>query len=173
MDDLGINRWLLDNYGKTVDGHPLFRLLWTTNVTEKRYSEFHDYYGEIFIRAVREIRECLKYPFAQDRWVLERICPISQAARDAGLRTDEKYDYVEIYTFQDRDGNMLPLTRDKVETALYLFFNFYLKMNLKQRTDLRMQLLAQRELEKRNKTRDAIGELRSPLGFVLDRSSKK
>lgn len=169
MDDLGINKWLAENYGTTVDGRQLFRLIWSTGVSEKRYSEFHDYYGDIFIRAVREVRECLKYPFAQDRWVLERIQPISKEARDLGLvDIGDKYDYVEVYIFQDRNGNFLPLTRDKVEQALYLFFKFYLQMSWKERTDMRMQMLAKRELEKRNKTRDAIGELRSPFGFVLE-----
>lgn len=169
MDDLGINQWLLDNYGKTIDGRPLFRLIWSTNVTEHRYSEFHDYYGEVFIRKVREVRECLKYPFAQDRWVLERICPVSKEAREQGLvDTGDKYAYVEIYTFQDKNGNFLPISRDKVEQALYLFFKFFLQMSWKQRTDMRMEMLAKRELDKKDKTREAIGELRAPHGFVLE-----
>jgi len=166
MDDLGINKWLLDNYGKTIDGHPCFRLTWSTGVTELRHSEFHDFYGDIFIRRVVETREVLKYPFAQNRWIIERIAPINKEAKEMGL-VSANYSYEEVYTFQDKEGNFLPLSRDKVEAALFLYFKYFLQLNQRQRTDMRMEMLAKRELAKKTKTREAIGELRSPYGFVL------
>lgn len=162
-----INKWLRDNYGTTVTGKPLFRIIWSTNITEHRYSEFSDFYGDILVRTVREIREVLKYPFAQDRFVLERIAVISDKARELGLRSDNNEEYVEVYTFQDKEGNFLPVTHEMTETALFLFFRFFLGMSWKERTDMRMEMLAKRELERKQKTREALGEGRSPFGFVL------
>lgn len=167
-----INKYLLEHYGRTPEGLPYFRLLWTTNVTEKRFSEFHDYYGDIFIRTVREVREVLKYPFAQDRYVLERIREISPQAIELGLRSDVPYSYEEVYTFQDKEGKALPVDLDKIETALYLYFTFFVRMSWQQRTDLHMEILAKKELEKRNKTREMLGDGRSPFSFVLERNKK-
>lgn len=168
MDDLGINKWLKDNYGTTVEGLSLFRLIWSTNVTEHRFSEFHDYYGDILLRRVRETREVLKYPFAQDRWVLERVQLIDDKVRDFGLMTNDQYHYEEIYVFQSKEGKFLPLNQQAVEAAMFLFFKFYLQMTRKERTDLRMELLARRELVKKQKIRELIGDGRAAHGFVLE-----
>lgn len=169
MDDLGINKWLEENYGKTVDGHPLFRLKWSDKTyREMRKSRFIDFSDNLQIRDVVETRSVPKYPFAQNRWVLERIHLIPDAARDAGLQTDLQFSYEEIYTFQDRDGKALELSREKVEQAMYLFFKFYLLMSHNERVDMRMRMLAQRELERKQKIKESLGEGRSPFGFVLE-----
>jgi hypothetical protein len=158
-----INKHLEDYYGTLVTREPLFKVSWTTNLTENRYSEFTDFNGEDPIRTVREVRLCLKYPFAQDRYVLERIQPISEEAKRMGL-VNGNYSYEEVYLFQDRLGQFLPLTLDKVEQALYLFFQFYLKLSQQERTDMRMDMLAKRELEKRQKTLELVDRrLRSPF----------
>jgi hypothetical protein len=167
MDDLGLNKWLLDTYGSTIEGLPLFRLIWSTNVTEKRYSEFTDFYGEIIIRTVTEVREVLKYPFAQDRWVIERICPVTREMKQAGL-TDELYTYSELYVFQDKKGNFLPLTREMCEAAMYLFAKFFLQMSWQQRADFRMEQFAKREMERRRKMRELVGENQSSINIVLE-----
>lgn len=166
MDDLGINKYLLDTYGTTPEGLPWFRLIWSTGITEKRYSEFHDYSGDIFIRAVREVREVLKYPFAQDRWVIERIRPINQQALEAGLRSDVPYSYEEVYIFQDKQGNFLPLSQSVAEAAIFLYFTFFLKYSYKERVDFRMKKLAEKHLESKKKTRELIGDGGSPFAFV-------
>ena len=168
MDDLGINKWLDDSFGRTPENYPYFRLIWSTGITEKRYSEFHDFSGDILIRVVRETREVLKYPFAQDRWIIERIKPVDKQALDAGgLRTDDKFTYEEVYIFQDKEGNFLPLSPEMAEAAIYLYFRFFLTTK-KQRYDHRMELLARKSLEAKQKTKEALGEGRSPFGFVLE-----
>jgi hypothetical protein len=168
MDDQGLNKYLEDTYGRTVDGKVLFRLIWSTGVTEFRKSRFIDFSGDLQIRDVIETREVLKYPFAQDRWVLERIKLIDKKAREFGLVSDENYSYEEIYVFQDREGNFLPLNREALEAAMYLFCKFYLQMTPKERADMRMQILANKELQKRNDIAEKLGEGRSPFGFVLE-----
>lgn len=168
MDDQGLNKFLEDTYGTTIYGKPLFRLLWSTGVTEKRKSRFTDFHDDLLIRDVIEERIVLKYPMAQDRWVLERIHFFDKHAKELGLLSDENFSYEEVYTFQDRKGDFLPLNRDKVEAAMFLFFKYFLQMSWKERTDMRMELLAKRELAKKQETIEAIGELRSPFGFVLE-----
>ena len=168
MDDLGLNKWLDESFGRTPEGYPYFRLIWSTGITEHRYSEFHDYYGDIFVRAVREVREVLKYPFAQDRWIIERIRPITKEARKLGLQSEGNFCYEEVYIFQDREGNFLPLDRQMVEVAIYLYFKHVVSLSRKQRTDIRMEMLAKKELEKKKQTRELIGDGGSPFTFVLE-----
>lgn len=171
MYDQGINKWLEENYGKTVDGKPLFRLIWSTGITEHRHSEFTDFLGDIIIRTVRETREVLKYPFAQNRWILERIKEVNSTARELGLQTDLQYSYEEVYIFQDSEGRALELNQNRVEEAMYLFFKYYLLMSHKERTDMRMEMLAKRDLEKRNKIREMIGEGAAPHSIVIERAA--
>ncbi len=168
MDNLGLNKYLLDQYGKTPEGLPYFRLIWSTNVTEKRFSEFTDFIGDVPIRTVQEVREVLKYPFAQDRWILERIHPLDEKAREMGLMTDSNFSYEEIYIFQDRNGNYLPLSREMLDVAMYLFFKHYLDKTPKERLDQRLEIMAKKDMEKKQKTKETIGEGRSPLFFVLE-----
>src|SRR5678815_2915074 len=164
-----INKLLKDNYGTLTDNNlPLFRVIWSTNVTEKRFGEFTDFIDEFAVRTVREVREVLKYPFCQDRYILERIKPISAEARAMGL-VNGNYSYEEVYTFQDRLGQYLPLREDKVIEALFLYFEFFVKLSHSQRTDIRMQMLAEREIARKEAIRQKIGEgMRSPfyLGVI-------
>ncbi len=171
MDDLGLNKWLVDHYGKTIDGLPLFKVTWSTGITEKRYGEFHDYMGDIFIRCVREVREVLKYPYAQNRWILEKIRLVSnEVQREYGIET--KFTYEPIYTFQDKDGNYLPLVPDKLEAAMFLYLKFYLMMTPKERIDFRIAGLAARDLEKRKLTREILGDSKTtPSALVIERAA--
>lgn len=70
-----INKQLKEKYGCVIDGRPRWRVVWTSEQTEKMIAEFSDWYGHILIRAVHECREVLKYPAPndRDRWVLETL----------------------------------------------------------------------------------------------------
>lgn len=163
-----VNKHLIDHFGTTVTNKPLFRLIWSTGITEYRFSEFTDFYGDLFIRTVKEVREVLKYPFAQDRYILERLSLIHPKSAELGLRTDLKEDYTEVYTFQDKQGNPLPVTIDMVETAIYLYFKFFANVPIKNRIDLKLALEAKKILERKKKTREIIGDGSSPFGFVME-----
>jgi hypothetical protein len=174
MDDLGLNQHLKDAYGTTVDGKQLFRLTWSTGITEFRHSTFVDYLGDIFLREVTETREVLKYPFAQDRWILERIRLTSDKAKEVfGLVGEDPYSYEPIYTFQDKDGDYLPLNREMLEAAMILFFEFYVKMIPSERQDFRMSLLAEKDRERRNRIRAALADkqVQAASSFVLERAA--
>jgi|SRR5688572_1872688 len=174
MDDLGLNEYLKNHYGATVDGKPLFRLTWSTGVKEKRHSTFIDFYGEVFLREVTETREVLKYPYAQDRWILEKIKLVSERARNEfGLITDEPFSYEPIYTFQDKEGKYLPLNLDMLDSAMYLYFKFYLQMTDIERRDVKISLLAQKDQEKRDAVRAALAnkQVQAASSFVLERAA--
>jgi len=65
---------LLSAFGKDIaDDRNIFRLVWSGTLREKRLGTFSDWYGHIFVREVTEVREILKYPDDQDRWVLEKL----------------------------------------------------------------------------------------------------
>lgn len=166
MDDLGLNNWLKESYGTTIDGLPLFQLIWSTGISEIRRGTFRDYYGEVIIREVTEVRECLKYPLAQDRWILEVIKPVPESVY--GIELFTKWTYEGIYTFQDSNDNFLPLNREMLEVAMYLFF-LYGKMTWNERLENRMKDIAAREAVKKEKIRQLIGQdMRSPLYFVRE-----
>jgi hypothetical protein len=168
MDDLGLNKYLLETYGKTPEGLPYFKLSWTTNYTEHRYGTFTDWLGDIPVRTISEVREVPKYPFAEDRWVLERIRLVNEEARQMGLRTDSPYSYEEIYIFQDRQGDFLPLSKEVIEAAMYLFFKHYLSKTPKERMDMHIKALAERDMKRKQKTKEILGEGRSPLFIVME-----
>lgn len=124
MDVLQINQWLIDKYGKTVDGHAHWRVVWSTNLTEKRNGTFNERTsGGIFLREVKGVQEVLKYPFDQDRWVLEQLVEINQNSQVAKELVENQWSYEPFYVFKDKSGKMLPLNRDVIDVMLYLFYN--------------------------------------------------
>lgn len=160
------NRWLKEHYGETLDGKPLFRVVWSTNLTEKRKGTFRDMYGEVLIREVTEIRDCLKYPFAQDRWVLERLTLTPEQIYNIDIFT--RYTFEGIHVFQTDKEQYLPLSMEMVEVAMYLAL-VWGNMKYPERLEYRIEALRKREAAKKEKIRQIIGEnQRSPLFFVLE-----
>ena|SRR3990167_2883088 len=72
-----VNKMLISLYGVHPDGRACYKLSWTSNQTEKRFGEFNEFYGHIFIRKTIGVEEVKKYPFEfqQNQWVLERLIP--------------------------------------------------------------------------------------------------
>lgn len=162
------NRWLKDNYGTTITGDPLFRVIWSTGLTEKRRGTFRDYIEgtDIFLREVTEVRECLKYPFAQERWIIEKVTIVPAEIYDKELF--DKWIYEGVHVIQTNKGQYLPLSMEIVEVAIYLLL-VWGRMSYPKRLKMRMEELEKREREKKEKIRQMIGEnMRSPLFFVLE-----
>lgn len=107
-----LNDYLLREFGRGLEGLQNYRIIWSTGVTEKRLGTFTDFYGKIFVREVTEVREVLKYPYDQDRWILERV----QAA-SMNPELVAHYSYEPIYVFKDKRGFYLPLN-EKVVTII-------------------------------------------------------
>jgi hypothetical protein len=171
MHDEGLNQWLKDTYGTTIEGLALFRVVWSTELREKRRGTFCDFLDDIFIREVTEVRDSLKYPFAQERWVIETLMPTPPEV--LGTELFEPYTYEGIYIFQDKEENPLPMTRDMVEAAIYIYLTS-VRRPMKDRIDFQMERLARKELSIRNNNKDMISDsLRSPAFLVLDKSFRR
>lgn len=171
VDEREANRWLTEHYGTTIDGQPLFRVVWNDNrVTEKRKGTFRDYVlgTDVLIREVTEVRECLKYPFAQDRWILEKITILPDEIYGIEIFSNNRYAYEGIYIFQTAQELFLPLNMEMLQTAMYLAL-VWGNMKYPERLERRFKALAEKEKAKKEEVRQLIGQnMRSHIGFVLD-----
>jgi hypothetical protein len=96
-----INYKLERDYGKHDDGRVNFRVVWSNDQTEKRWTKFNDK-GIELIHA--EVRELPKYKqWCPNRWVLERLVPV-----DPLSDLVERVSYESAWVFQDRNQNYLP-----------------------------------------------------------------
>jgi len=120
----------LEERGKSLDGRQIWRLVWSTSQREKRRGKFSDFYGNIFLREVEQVREVPKYWNNPNRWVLERLCylpPNASIHREVLSQTGEldifspvtNGTYEPIYFFQDGLGNPLPVTQAALEAILH------------------------------------------------------
>lgn len=109
-----INQRLLDYYGRfEFTDRPNYRVVWSTNQSEKRWTE---YTREGFLLPYREVRELPKYRQTYpDRWILEKCLPVYPF-----METDlvEDYSYEPLWVFQDVNGNQLPVIWQGIELIL-------------------------------------------------------
>ena len=117
-DEIKINEWLAQHYGMTVEGRTVHRIVWSTNLTEKRHGKYDIFAGSIYVRTEVGVKEVLKYPFDQDRWVLEKLVNVEN---NDELLT--KTSYEPLYIFKDNKGNFLPLNRRAVEYYMHVITN--------------------------------------------------
>lgn len=97
----------LRRYGNNPFDEPLWRLVWSTDQTEKRFGQFNEFYGSIFLRSFTGVRECHKYPHIINKWVIERWFGPEHTHPDTADRSRGSYE--PIYVFADKDNNSLPL----------------------------------------------------------------
>lgn len=113
-DEHELNQWMKDKYGCVLDGRARYRVVWSENLTERRLGTFTDYFGHIFLREERAVREVKKYSYLKDRHVLEELV--------YGINSempDTKSSYEPIFVFQDKDGHRLPINRRAIEFFLH------------------------------------------------------
>lgn len=115
-EQLQVNKWLLDRYGRWEGADvPRYRVSWSTNQTEKRLVKDRAVYsGPIFLRHETGVFELPKYPYDQDRWVLEKCIP-NPAGYDI---VDCNYSYEPLWVFKTNKGNYLPLERKAINLIL-------------------------------------------------------
>ena len=117
-DLLKLNKWLSQHYGMTVVGLPIHRIVWSTSLTEKRNGTYDIYAGSIYVRTEFGVKEVLKYPFDQDRWILEKLVNVED---NSELVTKNSYE--PLYIFKDKDGNFLHLNTKAVEYYMHIITN--------------------------------------------------
>lgn len=96
-----INKRLIQRYGKYMDGQPNFRVVWSDDQFEKRWTDFTDDGFELINPEVRELPKYKHY--IQQRFILERLIPI---VGETDLTT--KIGYEPAWVFQDRFQHYLP-----------------------------------------------------------------
>ena len=94
-------------YGVNSYNEPVFRVVFSDDQTEKRNGVFNEYFGSIFVRQVRGVKEVQKYPWIKRKWILERWAP-GELSYHPSLVTDKNGVYICVYVFQDANGNYLP-----------------------------------------------------------------
>lgn len=94
-----------------LDGRPIWRLVWSDLMTEKRQGEFNDFYGDIFIRSYRGIREVRKYNYIKERWILEKFSP----GQNPDISGDDGGSYEPFFVFESAKDDYLAPTLKVVE----------------------------------------------------------
>lgn len=107
-----IHDWL-NKQERMLDGRPIWRLVWSENLTEKRHGLFQDWYGSIFIREYRGIREARKYNYISERWILEKFN--SCRAGDFSFSGDSAGSYEPVWVFETGNGDYLAPTFKAVQ----------------------------------------------------------
>jgi hypothetical protein len=96
-----INEKLLNEYGTEFDNSPRFRVVFSEDQYEKRFTDFTD---EGFELLQPEVRLLPKYKqWIREKYILERLIPV---VGETDLTT--KVSYEPAWVFQDKNGNYLP-----------------------------------------------------------------
>lgn len=94
-DTFRLNARLREVYGLTIDGNNRFRVVWSENTFEKRFSEFGN--GQL------EVREVKKYSYLTNRYILEAYMP--EAKANPEINNSDGFE--PIYVFQTKSGEFL------------------------------------------------------------------
>jgi hypothetical protein len=111
-----LNKWLRESFGKTVTGKTKFRLVWSEDILENRKGEFNEFYGQIYLRTIRGVRELKKYNYIHNRYILEGWKD-DDLSFNGEVPDAKGGDYIPIWVFEDKNGNPLPVTH-KILTFL-------------------------------------------------------
>jgi len=91
-----LNKRLEDRFGRFhTTSSPLWRLSWSEHEYEKRYGTYRDFVSgtNILLREVSEVRETKKYPYIENRWILERLVEVPEINQDE-LTTKLSYECI-------------------------------------------------------------------------------
>lgn len=112
-DTLVIDNWL-SKQERTLQGEPIYRLVFSDTQTEIRVGVFNDYTGNILLRRTAEARETKKYPFINSRYVLEKWFPPEYIfTPEVPMTVNGSYE--PFFVFEDSKGNYLEPTLKVVE----------------------------------------------------------
>lgn len=96
-----INKRLISEFGRELNGKPKFRVVFSEDQYEKRITEFTD---EGFELLQPEVRLLPKYKqWVKAKYILERFVPV---VGETDLLDNMSYE--PVWVFQDKNGNYLP-----------------------------------------------------------------
>lgn len=70
-----INKYLETNYGRYLNGSPIFRIIWSDDMFENRWGHYEIYSGPIYLRTEECVKLVHKYNYIKERWILEKFSP--------------------------------------------------------------------------------------------------
>ena len=95
-----MNRQLADNYGYFDGVNPNWRIVWSNDQFEKRWTNLTPEGLELLSPVIREFPKYRQWN--KDRYVLERLIPLPPNVDLVG-----KFSYEPVWTFEDKNGNYL------------------------------------------------------------------
>ena len=99
-----LNQRLIDHYGiDTVNGLPMFRIVWANDQVEKRLVDTLDSGVKLLYPIVREVK---KYPYLKNLYVLERLVIVPEINQDE--LPVSKLSYEPVWAYRDEHGKALP-----------------------------------------------------------------
>jgi hypothetical protein len=125
----------LKNYRKNLSNDPIFRVVWSDDLTETRFGEFNDYYGNIFLRKFIGYRQVPKYNYINERWILEKWLPAEDSYINEVPNTHNG-SYEPVYVFQDKDLNYLEPNLKIVKIVIFFSEGNVRKMTPSERQQL-------------------------------------
>lgn len=108
-----INRRLGENYGKYLDGKPLFRVVWSEDEIEKRLSNHNAFGIELLVPIVIEVPKYRQY--IQNKWILERLVEVPIINKEEVLNN---LSYEPIWVFENGKGEALPYRWDVIAIVI-------------------------------------------------------
>ncbi len=152
-----INKQLASKYGTDLTNRPNYRVVWSEDMTEKRFSTL-----ETDRPAVIELP---KYSYARERFVLEKLMPENNRPPDNEVPVWDGYE--PIYIFEDSKNQYLPPLFDVCVTYIYFIQNPVKKTKYDFEQDE-----IKRTLMRRNKYFDMIDDSRPYLvGMLHDKEA--
>lgn len=155
-----LNKYLLEKYG-TLFEKPRFRVIWSTDETEVRESDFKQEVMGLDLPLVHDTRKVPKYSFAMDRWVLEEIVFSKYIPKE--IKTMSEVSYIPLYIFWIGDaGEYQEPELFDVDQMCYYRVNNTLKGHKPTEADLKKKELEQKKRNKnllREKLDDAIPDI--------------
>lgn len=113
-----INKYLIDQYGKALDGNPKFRVVWANNLYEVRKGNFERFTeGGIYLGSYEGIKKAPKYTYIRDKFVLEVYTKAFPDAFGGSILhssdTIKEGDFYEpLRVFKTKDNKYLPPRQD-------------------------------------------------------------
>lgn len=112
-----INEVLSRRYGLHDDGRPKFKVVWSEDQLEKRFTTRTK---EGIDLLYPEVIERKKYQHISERYVLEQLSVVPED--DPNNDLVDKLSYEPLWTFQDRFGNYLP---PRIDACIFIIKHIY------------------------------------------------
>jgi len=118
-----VNKRLDRTYGRNLFNEPIFRVVFSEGLLEKRVGTFAEWYGKVFIREWTGLREVPKYGYIKAKYILERWQPPTRDTYDPLVPETAYGSYEPVYVFQDAKGNALPVNEEFIKILIFNLFH--------------------------------------------------